>query len=96
MSIRGSSHVVSVRRGADSESEKHIGDIIKLLSLNWFSMRRLVRLISRLYAVGLIQIMVCFDSQTNGISIIVGIIIFNIAGGLGFGRGPCYRCWRRL
>lgn len=81
MSMRGSSHVVSMSRGADSESEKNVVERFRLLSPNWFSVRRLVRLIRRLYAVGLIQIMVCFDSQTRGISITVGMIIFSIVGG---------------
>lgn len=30
---------------------------------------------------GLIQIMVCFDNHTKGISIVVGIIIFSIVEG---------------
>lgn len=44
-------------------------------------MGRLNRLIIRLYIVGLIQIMVCFDSHTRGISIVVGIMIFSIVVG---------------
>lgn len=83
-------------KGADSGSEKNIGDMFRLLSPNWFSMRRLVRLMRRLYTVELIQIMDCFDSQTRGMSIAVGIIIFSIAGDLGFGRGLRRRYWRLL
>lgn len=37
-----------------------------------------MRLINRLYIVGLIQIMLFFDNQVRGISITVGIIYFSI------------------
>ena len=40
-----------------------------------------MRLISRLWVVELIQIMLLFDSQVRGISIIVGIINFSFGGG---------------
>lgn len=39
---------------------------------------KLVRLISRLWAVELIQIMLFFDNQVRGISIIVGMMYFSI------------------
>lgn len=61
MSMSGSNHVIIMSRGAYIEYEKNIGDMFRLLSLNWFSMRRLMRLMSRLYNVGLIQIIICFD-----------------------------------
>lgn len=81
INMSGNSHMVSISRGADRESEKNIREVFRLLSLNWFSRGRLRRLIIRLYIVGLIQIMLCFDSHTSGISIVVGIIIFSIVGG---------------
>lgn len=40
-----------------------------------------MRLINRLWVVELIQIMLPFDSQVRGISIIVGIIYFSIEVG---------------
>lgn len=73
--------MVSIRSGVDSESEKYIKDMFKLLSLNWLSRGRPTRVIIKLYAVVLIQIMLFFDSQTKGMSIVVGIIIFSIVGG---------------
>lgn len=79
--MRGRSQVVSMSRGVERESEKKSREEFRLLSVNWFSMGRLSRLISRLYTVGLIQIIVCLDSQTSGISMAVGIIIFSIVAG---------------
>lgn len=73
--------MVSIRSGVDSESEKYIKDMFKLLSLNWLSRGRPTRVIVKLYAVVLIQIMLFFDSQTKGMSIVVGIIIFSIVEG---------------
>lgn len=73
--------MVSIRSGVDSESEKYIKDMFKLLSLNWLSRGRPTRVIIKLYAVVLIQIMLFFDSQTKGMSIVVGIIIFSIVEG---------------
>lgn len=35
VNIRGRSQVVSVSRGADSESEKNSSEKLRLLSLNW-------------------------------------------------------------
>lgn len=81
ISMSGSNHMVNISRGADRESEKNIREVFRLLSLNWFSRGRLRRLIIRLYTVGLIQIMLRFDSHARGISIVVGIMIFSIAGG---------------
>lgn len=52
----------------------------------------MVRLIRRLCIVALIQIMLFLDHHTVGISIIVGIIVFSIVGGLGFGRNLCHMC----
>ena len=40
-----------------------------------------MRLISRLWAVALIQIILLFDSQVRGINIIIGTINFSIGGG---------------
>lgn len=45
---------------------------------------------------GLIQIIVCFDSQTSGISMMVGIMIFSIVGDLDSGHSLCHRCWKLL
>lgn len=73
--------MVSIRSGVDSESEKYIKDMFKLLSLNWLSRGRPTSVIIKLYAVVLIQIMLFFDSQTKGMSIVVGIIIFSIVEG---------------
>lgn len=85
--------MVSISRGVERESEKNTREEFRLLSVNWFSIGRLSRLIMRPYTVGLIQIMVCFDSHTRGISIAVGRIIFSIVVGLGFVHGQCHRCW---
>lgn len=73
--------MVNISRGVERESEKNIREEFRLLSVNWFSNGRLSRLIIRLYIVGLIQIMVCFDSHTRGISMIVGRMIFSIVAG---------------
>lgn len=73
----------------ERESEKNVGEKLRLLSPNWFMSSRLVRLISRLCIVGLIQIMLFFDIQVRGISIVVGIIYFSIGVGLGFVRNQC-------
>lgn len=81
ISMRGKSQVVNISRGVERESEKNIREEFRLLSVNWFSIGRLSRLIIRLYTVGLIQIMVCFDNHTRGISIVVGRIIFSIVAG---------------
>lgn len=43
-------------------------------------------LIIRLWIVELIHIMLVFDNHVSGISMIVGIMIFNIGGGLDFVR----------
>lgn len=73
--------MVSIRSGVDSESEKYVKDMFRLLSLNWLSRGRPIRVIIRLYAVVLIQIILFFDNQTKGMSIVVGIIIFSIVEG---------------
>lgn len=65
----------------DRESEKKVGEKLRLLSPNWFMRSKLVRLISRLWSVGLIQIMLFFDSQVRGINIAVGIMYFSIVVG---------------
>lgn len=83
--------MVNISRGADKESEKNMREVFRLLSLNWLSSGRLRRLIMRLYTVELIQIMLCFESHTRGISMIVGIIIFNIVKGSGFVRSQFHR-----
>lgn len=53
-------------------------------------------MITRLWVVVLIQIMLFFDNHVKGISIIVGIMIFSIVGGLGFVRGRRHMCLRPL
>lgn len=73
--------MVSISSGVDSESEKYVRDIFRLLSLNWLSRGRPIRVIIKLYAVVLIQIMLFFDNQTKGMSMVVGIIIFSIVEG---------------
>lgn len=73
--------MVKISRGVDRESEKKTSEKLRLLSLNWFMRSRLERLINRLWVVELIQIMLFFDNQVRGISIIVGIIYFNIGVG---------------
>ena len=78
ISIRGRSNMVKINSGVDRESEKNTNEKLRLLSPNWFIRSRLVRLISRLCIVELIQIMLFFDNQVRGISIIVGIIYFSI------------------
>ena len=78
ISIRGRRHMVKINSGVDRESEKTTNEKLRLLSPNWFIRSRLVRLISRLCIVELIQIMLFSDNQVRGISIIVGIIYFSI------------------
>lgn len=73
--------MVNISSGVDSESEKYVRDIFRLLSLNWLSRGRPIRVIIKLYAVVLIQIMLFFDNQTKGMSMVVGIIIFSIVEG---------------
>ena len=48
INIRGRSHMVRISSGVDRESEKNTKEKLRLLSLNWFIRRRLVRLINRL------------------------------------------------
>lgn len=78
INMSGSSHIVSISRGVDKESEKNINEVFRLLSQNWLSRGRLRGLIMRLYIVGLIQIILRFESHARGISMVVGIIIFSI------------------
>lgn len=78
ISIRGRSHMVKISSGVDRESEKNSSEKLRLLSPNWFMRRRLVKLIRRLCAVELTQIILFFDNQVRGISIIVGIMYFSI------------------
>lgn len=73
--------MVKINSGVGRESEKNTSEKLRLLSPNWFIRRRLVRLISRLCAVELTQIMLFFDNQVRGISIIVGMIYFSIEVG---------------
>ena len=70
--------MVKISSGVDRESEKNSGEKLRLLSPNWFMRRRLVKLIRRLCAVELTQIILFFDNQVRGISIIVGIMYFSI------------------
>lgn len=70
--------MVKISSGVDRESEKNISEKLRLLSPNWFMRRRLVKLIRRLCAVELTQIILFFDNQVRGISIIVGIMYFSI------------------
>ena len=70
--------MVKISRGEDRESEKNSSEKLRLLSPNWFMRRRLVKLIRRLCAVELTQIILFFDNQVRGISIIVGIMYFSI------------------
>lgn len=46
--ISGSSHMVSISNGVDSESEEYVRDRFRPLSLNWFNRGRLIRVITRL------------------------------------------------
>ena len=69
--------MVRISSGTDRESEKNNNEKLRLLSLNRF-IRRLLKLIIRLWVVELIQIIVLFDNQVRGMSIIVGITYFNI------------------
>lgn len=81
ISIRGRSHIVRINNSADRESEKNINEKLRLLSLNWLRRSRLVRLISRLWVVELIQALLLFDDQVRGISMIVGMMSFSIGEG---------------
>ena len=69
--------MVRISSGTDRESEKNNNEKLRLLSLNRF-IRRLLKLIIRLWVVELIQIIVLFDNQVRGMSIIVDITYFNI------------------
>ena len=69
--------MVKISSGVDRESEKNSSEKLRL-SPNWFMRRRLVKLIRRLCAVELTQIILFFDNQVRGISIIVGIMYFSI------------------
>lgn len=79
--INGRSQVVRTSRGADSESEKKLSEKIRPVSVIWFSVDRLIRLINRLWMVVLIHTMLFLDSHVSGNSIAVGKMIFSIAGG---------------
>lgn len=70
--------MVKISSGVDRESEKNSSEKLRLLSPKWFMRRRLVKLIRRLCAVELTQIILFFDNQVRGISIIVGIMYFSI------------------
>lgn len=70
--------MVKISSGVDRESEKNSSEKLRLLSPNWFMRSRLVKLIRRLCAVELTQIILFFDNQVRGISIIVGIMYFSI------------------
>ena len=70
--------MVKISSGVDRESEKNSSEKLRLLSPNWSMRRRLVKLIRRLCAVELTQIILFFDNQVRGISIIVGIMYFSI------------------
>lgn len=70
--------MVKISSGVDRESEKNSSEKLRLLSPNWFMRRRLVNLIRRLCVVELTQIILFFDNQVRGISIIVGIMYFSI------------------
>lgn len=81
MIISGSSQVVKIISGVDRGSAKNIREKFILESVVWKSMERLIKLIKMLCVVELIQTMFFFDSHVRGMSIIVGIISFSIAGG---------------
>lgn len=57
-----------------------------------FNNVRLVSAINRLYSVVLIHIVEFLDNHVMGISMIVGKMIFNIAGGLSFVRSLGHMC----
>lgn len=82
--IRGRSHSVSMSRGVDNASEKNIIDKFRVLSVNWLARGIHKRLIIRLCAVELIQIILGLDNHVRGTSIIVGIMIFSIVEGSDF------------
>lgn len=91
--ISGRSHIDSISRGVDRESEKYVKDIFRLLSLNWFNSGRPRSVIMKLWAVVLIQTKLFLDSQVSGTSMAVGKIIFSIVEDLSFGRGQHHMCW---
>lgn len=55
-----------------------------------------MKLIIRLWVVELIQIMLLFDNQVRGISIIVGTTYFNIGVNLSFEHNQCHTCLKPL
>lgn len=85
---------MSINRGVDKESVKNNNEKFRLLSGSWLRYVRLIRLISILWAVVLIQIMLCFDSHVRGINIMVGMIIFSIVVGLSFVHSLFHMYWR--
>lgn len=93
MIMRGSSQVVSIRRGVVKGSEEKDGEWINRL-LAWLRNSSGIGLIIRLWVVVLIQIMSFLDSHVRGSSIIVGIISFSIGVGLDCGYGLDHMCWR--
>ena len=80
-SMSGRSRVVKANSGADGESEKKTSEELRLLSLTWLRRSRLIQLISKLWAEGLIQIILFFDNPVSGINIIVGIMTFDVGEG---------------
>jgi len=88
MIISGSNQAVKIRRGAERASEENNNEKLRLFSFDWFRVNRHSILISRLWAVELIQIILFFENHVMGISMIVGIIIFSIVKGLGFVHSP--------
>lgn len=85
--ISGNSHMVSISNAVERESEKYVRERFRLLSLNWFSSGRLIRVTIRLYAMVLIQIIMFFYNQTRGMSMAVGMMIFNTVGDSSFVHG---------
>lgn len=78
--ISGSSHAVKIRRGEDRESEKKVGEKIRPLSFVWLRVKRTIKLMIRLWADGLIQIIELLENHVRGARRIVGRMIFSIGG----------------
>ncbi len=76
--IKGRSHDVKINSGVERGSEKKVCEHVKPTSSVWLSVIRIIKLISKLWIDGLIQIIEFLENHVRGASSIVGKIIFSI------------------
>ncbi|MCP6710909.1 hypothetical protein NL489_26525, partial [Klebsiella pneumoniae] len=62
-------------KGEERGSEKNTVEKLELVLLCWLSVRRVIRLIMKLWEVVLIQIILFFENQVRGSIMIEGITI---------------------